>query len=79
MDISPLAFVTGIVVSNQFLKDETIAYKREVDHLQTYGIWPQTWLPHKGNLLNLAMQIDREHATKHFKPDQPNNRTPGNN
>ena len=25
------------------------------------------------------MQIDREHATEQFKPEQPNNLIPGNN
>ena len=54
VDISPLAFVKGIVVSNQFLKDETIAYKREVDHLQTYGNWPQTWHTLKGQPIEFS-------------------------
>jgi len=75
VDISPLAFVKGLVVYKQLLRDDTIAYKKEIDHLQQYGHWPQTWAPHKSVLLDLVMQINRDHEKMSFKPAF----APGNN
>ena len=78
VNISPLVYVKGLVVQKQVLTSDKVAFKDDVEHISKYGMWPQTWDCHKHNILNLAMQINREFKSMRFKENKDGNKTPRN-
>ena len=67
--IDTLAFVLGLHNTKHLLQDGKPAFASEIKNISEYKQWPITWDDNKSDLLNLALQINREYENLKFKYD----------